>query len=68
MTKAEERLQPWDDLIVSEVRQAREALFAESGYDLKKYTERLRRKQADSGRQVVTRSPRRPNQDSGEAA
>jgi hypothetical protein len=68
MTKAEERLQPWDDLIVSEVRQAREALFAESGYDLKKFTERLRLRQADSGRQVVTRSPKRPSQDSGEAA
>jgi hypothetical protein len=67
MPDAQERLQPWDDPIVSEVRQIREALFAEFDYDLEKYAERLRRKQVDSGKQVVTRSPRRPNQGSGEA-
>jgi len=68
MTKAEERSQSWDDPIVSEVRQAREALFAEFDYDLEKFAQRLRQEQSGSGRQVVTRSPRRPNHRSGEAA
>jgi hypothetical protein len=68
MTKTEEYLQSWDDPIVSEVRQVREALFAEFNYDLGKYAESLRRKQADSDRPVVTRSPRRPTHGSGEAA
>ena len=62
MYNADELFQPWEDPIVLEVRQAREALFAESEYDLEKYAEKLRRKQADSGRQVVSRSPRRPDQ------
>jgi hypothetical protein len=68
MTKEEKQLQPWNDPIISEVRQAREALFAEFDYNLTRFAEELRRKQIDTGRQVVTRSPRRPNQGSGEAA
>jgi hypothetical protein len=68
MTETEELLQSWDDSIVSKVRQVREALLAEFNYDLGKYTEELRRKQADSNRQVVTRSPRRPIHGNGEAA
>jgi len=64
----EENLQPWDDLIVAETRHIREELFAEFDYDLEKHAESLRRKQEDSGMQVVTRSPRRPDHGSGEAA
>jgi hypothetical protein len=68
MTNAENNLQPWDDLIVSEIRHIREDLFAEFDYDLEKYTESLHRKQKNSGRHVVTRSPRRPDHGNGEAA
>ena len=68
MTKAEEHSQPWDDPIVSEVRQAREALFAQSDYDLEKFAQRLRQEQSGSGRRIVTRSPRPPNDLNGEAA
>jgi hypothetical protein len=68
MTKEEKQLQPLDDPIVSEVRLAREALFAEFDYNLAKFAEELRRKQINTGRQVVTRAPRRSNQGNGEAA
>ena len=34
--------QPWTDEIIAEVRSAGEELFAASGYDLKKFAERLR--------------------------
>jgi hypothetical protein len=68
MTEMDEYLQPWDDPIVSEVRKVREALLAEFNYDLGKYAEALHQKQADSNRQVVTRSPRRPTHGNGEAA
>jgi hypothetical protein len=68
MTKAEENLQPWDDPIVAEIRHTREDLYAEFDYDLEKYAKSLRRKQKNSGRQVVARSPRRPEHGSGEAA
>jgi hypothetical protein len=68
MTEEEKQLQPWNDPIVSELRQAREALFAEFDYNLARFAEELHRKQKDTGRQVVTRSPRHPNQGSGEAA
>jgi hypothetical protein len=66
--KEEKQLQPWEDLIVSEVRRAREALFAEFDYNLAMFAKELRRKQIDTGRQVITRSPRRPNQGKNEAA
>lgn len=55
--------QPWTDEIVAEVRSAREQLFAECGYDLRKLAERLRAAQEASGRAVVTyrrRKPQRP--------
>jgi hypothetical protein len=68
MTKEEKQIQPWNDAIVSELRQAREALFAEFDYSLAKFAEELHRKQIETGRQVITRSPRRPNHGSGEAA
>ena len=68
MSNVEERSQRWEDPIVSEVRKAREALFAEADYDLEKLSQRLRQEQSGSGRQIVTRSPRRPNHRKGEAA
>jgi hypothetical protein len=43
----------WHDPIVAEVRQVREALFAESNYDIHEFCRRLSAKQADSGHSVV---------------
>ena len=51
---------PWEDPIVAEVRKVREALYAEAGYDLYQLSRRLREEQARSGRPVVTRPPRSP--------
>jgi len=68
MSADSERLQPWEDAIVSDVRRIRETLFAESDYDLEKYVQKLHQEQADSGRQVVARSPRHPGKGTGEAA
>jgi hypothetical protein len=53
MTKEEKQLQPWNDPIISEVRQAHEALFAEFDYNLTRFAEELRRKQIDTGRHVI---------------
>lgn len=52
---------PWEDPIVAEVRRAREALYAEAGYDLYELSRRLREEQALSGRPVVTHSSCRPH-------
>ena len=68
MIDEEERSLPWDDPIVSEVRRAREILLAEADYDLEKLSQRLRKEQLTSGRQVVTRAPRRPDRVNGKAA
>jgi hypothetical protein len=45
----------WRDPIVAEVRQAREALFAEASYDIREFCRRLSAKQATSGHPVVKR-------------
>ena len=45
----------WHDPIVAEVRQAREALFAEANYDIFELCRRLSAKQATSGHPVVKR-------------
>ena len=68
MTLEDDNAQPWIDPIVSEVRRTREAIFAAADYDLDKLSQRLRQQQSDSGRPVVTRVPRRPNHQGGEAA
>ncbi|NJL28938.1 MAG: hypothetical protein HC897_14135 [Thermoanaerobaculia bacterium] len=47
--------EPWRDPIVAEVRQAREALFAESGYDIHEFCRRLEARQASSGHPIVKR-------------
>ena len=68
MIDEKERSLPWDDPIVSEVRRAREILLAEADYDLEKPSQRLRKEQLTSGRQVVTRATRRPDHVNGKAA
>lgn len=45
----------WHDPIVAEVRQAREALFAEANYDVLEFCRRLSARQAASGHPVVKR-------------
>ena len=45
--------EPWRDPIVAEFRQAREALFAAAGHDLREFCRRLREEQAQSGHPVV---------------
>lgn len=45
----------WHDPIVAEVRQIREALFAEANYDIFELCRRLSAKQATSGHPVVKR-------------
>ena len=49
-----------DDPIVAEVRAAREALFAEAGFDLEALGRLLRERQAAAGRAGVVLSPRAP--------
>ena len=51
---------PWEDPVVAEVRKVRETLYSEAGYDLYELSRRLREEQALSGRPVVSRSPRLP--------
>jgi len=58
MTEEKDDEALWEDPIVSEVRKVREALYAESGYNLYELSRRLRERQALSGRPVVSRSPR----------
>jgi hypothetical protein len=45
----------WRDPIVAEVRQVREALFAEANYDIHEFCRRLSDRQAISGHSVVKR-------------
>jgi len=45
----------WHDPIVAEVRQAREALFAEANYDIHEFCRRLSARQAGSGHSIVKR-------------
>jgi hypothetical protein len=47
---------PWRDPIVAEVRAAREALYAEAGYDIHEFCRRLQERQKAS-RAVVSQSP-----------
>jgi hypothetical protein len=54
MTK-DSSVEVWLDPIVAEVREAREALFAEASYDIYEFCRRLSDRQADSGHSVVKR-------------
>ena len=57
----------WHDPIVAEVRAAREALFAEAGYDIREFCRRVRAEQAKSGHHVVTLRPRATSERSANA-
>jgi hypothetical protein len=50
-----------DDPVVAEVRAAREALFAEAGFDLEALGRLLRERQAAAGRSGVVLPPRAPD-------
>ena len=50
----------WLDPIVAEVREAREALFAEANYDIYEFCRRLSDRQAGSGHSVVKRDSNFP--------
>jgi hypothetical protein len=56
MIERDERTEPWKDPIVAEVRRHREALFAESGYDVRELCRRLRERQEVSGHRVLKRA------------
>ena len=53
-------LEVWLDPIVAEVREAREALFAEANYDIYEFCRRLSDRQAGSGHPVVKRDGSSP--------
>ncbi len=58
--RSEREQQPWTDGIVAEVRAAREQLLADCGHDLGRLAERLRAKEAASGRASVAHPRREP--------
>jgi len=55
MAKDGSPVEVWRDPIVAEVRKVREALFAESNYDIHEFCRRLAKRQALSGHPVVKR-------------
>ena len=57
----------WHDPIVTEVRQVREALFAEANYDILEFCRRLSARQATSGHPVVKRGSASAEDSLGEA-
>jgi hypothetical protein len=52
-----------EDPIVAEVRRAREEIAKRFNYDLRAMVEDARKRQAESGRQVVSFPPRPANKD-----
>ena len=60
-------IEVWHDPIVAEVRQAREALFAEANYDIHEFCRRLSARQAGSGHSVVKRGSTSIEDSFGEA-
>jgi hypothetical protein len=66
MDKKDSPVEVWRDPIVAEVRQVREALFAEANYDIHEFCRRLSERQAVSGHTIVKReqqlSSHGPNQ------
>lgn len=64
----DERLPPWEDPIVGEVRKVREALLAEAGYDVYEFCRRLSEKQATSDHPIMGRRTPVLKSPSGEAA
>lgn len=61
------RPEPWVDPIVAEVREAREALFAEAGYDIHELFRRAHQREPLSGHPIVRRIKPEPGSE-GEAA
>jgi len=53
MTEKHAETKPWRDPIVAEVREVREALFAEAGHDVHEFCRRLREREEASGHPVV---------------
>ncbi len=49
----------WEDSIVAEVRQVREACIAKYGYDLRTLYQNLKTQEANEGREKVTFAPKR---------
>ncbi len=49
----------WEDPIVKEVRDIRDKIAAEHGYDVRAIGRYYQRKQAQTSRKLVTRPPRR---------
>jgi hypothetical protein len=56
MHQEDSPVEVWNDPIVAEVREAREALFAEANYDIYEFCRRLSDRQVASGHSVVNRS------------
>ena len=57
MTENTRRSEPCRDPIVAEVRKAREAIFAEADYDIRRLCRQLREDQEKSGHPVLKRPP-----------
>jgi hypothetical protein len=57
----------WRNPIVAEVRKVREALFAESNYDIHEFCRRLADRQASSGHPIVKRGSTFLDESTGEA-
>ena len=53
-----------DDVIITEIRAAREGIFARAGYDLGELGRQLRARQVAAGREGVTLPPKPPESDS----
>jgi hypothetical protein len=58
---------PWQDPIVAEVRAVREALYAESGYDIHEFCRRAQERQETSGHPIVRHAPPTRGGSKGEA-
>jgi hypothetical protein len=53
MTDDRSNGESWHDPIVAEVRQARQALFAEANYDVREFCRRLSARQETSSHRIV---------------
>lgn len=50
------------DELIDEIRRHREAHAASLDYDLRRITEDFQRQERESGREVITRPPRKPSE------
>ena len=58
----------WEDPIVEETRKLRDAYAAQFGYDLEALFRDLKAREEASGREVISLSPRKPEQTTPTAA